>query len=141
MHKLKELRDELIDEAESYVGAIKDGHDDKDALCVKCLASAADHIDAILERHGMLDDGEEEKRSGRRGGMGDRRSYGMTYGMNDTGLEYGNDAGDRVERGRADATSGNDKRAMRELKRIAQDVDNPQLRNAIMAASRMAEPM
>ena len=137
MHKLKELRDELIDEAESYVGAIKDGHDEKDAMCVKCLASAADHIDAILERHGMLDDGEEEKRSGRRGGMGGRRSYGM----NDTGLEYGNDAGDRVERGRADATSGNDKRAMRELKRIAQDVDNPQLRNAIMEASRMAEHM
>ncbi len=69
--------------------------------------------------------------------MSGRRSYGI----DDTGLEYGNYAGDRVERGRADATSGNDKRAMRELKRIAQDVDNPQLRNAIMEASRMAEHM
>lgn len=137
MHKLKDIRDEMIEEIETYKGSIKDGND-KDAMCVKCLASAADHIDAILERHGMLeDDGEEEKRSGRRGGMSGRRSYGM----DDTGLDYGNNAGDRVERGRADATSGNDKRAMRELKRIAQDVDNPQLRNAIMEASRMAEHM
>lgn len=137
MHKLKDIRDEMIEEIETYKGSIKDG-DEKDAMCVKCLASAADHIDAILERHGMLeDDGEEEKRSGRRGGMSGRRSYGI----DDTGLEYGNDAGDRVERGRADATSGNDKRAMRELKRIAQDVDNPQLKNAIMEASRMAEHM
>lgn len=135
MHKLKDIRDEMIEEIETYKGSIKDGNE-KDAMCVKCLASAADHIDAILERHGMLeDDGEEEKRSGRRGGMSGRRSYGI----DDTGLEYGNYAGDRVERGRADATSGNDKRAMRELKRIAQDVDNPQLRNAIMEASRMAE--
>ena len=137
MHKLKDIRDEMIEEIETYKGSIKDGND-KDAMCVKCLASAADHIDAILERHGMLEeDGEEEKRSGRRGGMSGRRSYGI----DDTGLEYGNYAGDRVERGRADATSGNDKRAMRELKRIAQDVDNPQLRNAIMEASRMAEHM
>lgn len=137
MHKLKDIRDEMIEEIETYKGSIKDG-DEKDAMCVKCLASAADHIDAILERHGMLEeDGEGEKRSGRRGGMSGRRSYGM----DDTGLEYGNYAGDRVERGRADATSGNDKRAMRELKRIAQDVDNPQLRNAIMEASRMAEHM
>lgn len=133
MHELKKLRDELIDEAESYVGAIKDCHDEKDAMCVKCLASAADHIDAILERHGMLEeDGEEEKRSGRRGGMSGRRSYGMT----DTGPEYGS-IGDRVERGRADATSGNDRRTVRELKRLAQDTD--QLRQAIMDASRMAE--
>jgi hypothetical protein len=137
MHNLKDIRDEMIEEIETYKGSIKDG-DEKDAMCVKCLASAADHIDAILERHGMLeDDGEEEKRSGRRGGMSGRRSYEI----DDTGLEYGNYAGDRVERGRADATSGNDKRAMRELKRIAQDVDNPQLRNAIMEASRMAEHM
>lgn len=137
MHKLKDIRDEMIEEIETYKGSIKDG-DEKDAMCVKCLASAADHIDAILERHGMLeDDGEEEKRSGRRGGMSGRRSYGI----DDTGLEYGNYASDRVERGRADATSGNDKRAMRELKRLAQDVDNPQLRNAIMEASRMAEHM
>lgn len=137
MHKLKDIRDEMIEEIETYKGNIKDG-DEKDAMCVKCLASAADHIDAILERHGMLeDDGDEEKRSGRRGGMSGRRSYGI----DDTGLENGNYAGDRVERGRADATSGNDKRAMRELKRIAQDVDNPQLRNAIMEASRMAEHM
>ena len=137
MHKLKDIRDEMIEEIETYKGSIKDG-DEKDAMCVKCLASAADHIDAILERHGMLeDDGEDEKRSGRRGGMSGRRSYGI----DDTGLEYGNYAGDRVERGRADATSGNDKRAMRELKRIAQDVDNPQLKNAIMEASRMAEHM
>ena len=137
MHNLKDIRDEMIEEIETYKGSIKDGNE-KDAMCVKCLASAADHIDAILERHGMLeDDGEEEKRSGRRGGMSGRRSYGI----DDTGLEYGNYAGDRVERGRADATSGNDKRAMRELKRIAQDVDNPQLRNAIMEASRMAEHM
>lgn len=137
MHKLKDIRDEMIEEIETYKGSIKDGNE-KDAMCVKCLASAANHIDAILERHGMLEeDGEEEKRSGRRGGMSGRRSYGI----DDTGLEYGNYAGDRVERGRADATSGNDKRAMRELKRIAQDVDNPQLRNAIMEASRMAEHM
>lgn len=137
MHNLKDIRDEMIEEIETYKGSIKDGNE-KDAMCVKCLASAADHIDAILERHGMLeDDGEEEKRSGRRGGMSGRRSYGI----DDTGLEYGNYAGDRVERGRADATSGNDKRAMRELKRLAQDVDNPQLRNAIMEASRMAEHM
>ena len=137
MHKLKDIRDEMIEEIETYKGSIKDGNE-KDAMCVKCLASAADHIDAILERHGMLEDnGEEEKRSGRRGGMSGRRSYGI----DDTGLEYGNYAGDRVERGRADATSGNDKRAMRELKRLAQDVDNPQLRNAIMEASRMAEHM
>lgn len=137
MHKLKDIRDEMIEEIETYKGSIKDG-DEKDAMCVKCLASAADHIDAILERHGMLEeDGEEEKRSGRRGGMSGRRSYGI----DDTGLEYGNYAGDRVERGRADAISGNDKRAMRDLKRIAQDVDNPQLRNAIMEASRMDEHM
>lgn len=131
MHKLRELRDELIDEAESYVGAIKDGHDEKDAMCVKCLASAADHLDAILERHGMLEDDDEGKRSGRRMSRG--RSYGMGDGYDDMS--------DRVERGRADATSGNDRRAARELKRLAGDVDNPRLRQAIHEAAKMADNM
>ena len=71
MHNLKALRDELIEEAETYKGSIKGG-DPEDVACLKCLLSAADHADAILDRHGIED---EQEKSGRRAMR--YRSYGV----------------------------------------------------------------
>lgn len=105
MHNLKKLRDELIDEAESYAGAIKNG-DPENVACLKCLLSAADHADAILDRHGMAED--EEERTGRR-----TMRRGTMY------RGYGDDMSDGgIEPGRATRTRGNDQQMIRELKRL-----------------------
>lgn len=68
---IEKLRDEMLEQAISYRGHIQD------ATCsahVKCLASAADHLDAILMRH----EGEDESSQRR---MRSYRSYddGMGY--------------------------------------------------------------
>ena len=109
MHNLKQLRDELIDEAESYKGAVKGGNPD-DVACLKCLLSAADHADAILERHGIADDEEERtaRRTMRRGGMS----------------RYGEDMSDgNIEPGRATRTRGDNQHLVRELKKLLAEAE------------------
>ena len=82
MHNLKVLRDELIEEAETYKGSIKGG-DPEDVACLKCLLSAADHADAIIDRHGIEDaeqekSGQAKRRKGKTAaGTGDDRQNGM----------------------------------------------------------------
>lgn len=132
MHKIKQIRDELLEEVESYKGAIKDG-DEHDAMCVKCLASAADHLDAILERHGMLDDEDMEQESSKR-----RMRSMRSYAGDPTGARGYDDAADRVERGRA-YRSGSDRSVMRKLEKLGDEAESPEVRNAIMQAMQMAQ--
>lgn len=129
MHKLKQVRDELIDEAESYIGSIKGG-DDSSVVCLKYILSAADHADALLERHGLIEDSEQES-SGR------RSMRSRSYGVDPYGRSY-DDPANGVERGRTDRSGGGDHHIARELERLAEDVRSPELRRAIKNASRMA---
>lgn len=92
MHKMKQLKEELMEELESYAGA-GTAKLQKDALYIKALASACDHIDCICKRaedeEGM--DGQSRRMSG--------RSYAMDGG---TGRSYASGEMPRrvVERGR-----------------------------------------
>lgn len=128
MHNLKVLRDELIEEAETYKGSIKGG-DPEDVACLKCLLSAADHADAIIDRHG-IEDAEQEK-SGRRA-----MRY-RSYGVDPYGRSY-DDPAAGVERGRSDRTGGGDQHVARELERLGEMTQSPELRRAIKNASRIA---
>lgn len=115
MHKLKQLKDELMEELESYAGA-GTAKLQKDALYIKALASACDHIDCICKRpeaeEGM--DGQSRRMSG--------RSYGMS---GDTGRSYatGGMARRGVERGRdMSYASGMDE--AQEFERILENADD-----------------
>ena len=92
MHKLKQLNDELMEELESYAGA-GTAKLQKDALYIKALASACDHIDCICAR------AEEENGMDDQSRRMSRRSYAMDDG---TGRSYATDGMSRrvVERGR-----------------------------------------
>lgn len=99
MHKLKQLKEELLEELESYAGA-GTAKLQKDALYIKALASACDHICCICA---MAEDEE--------GGMDDqsRRMSRRSYAMDDgTGRSYATGGMSRrvVERGR-DMSYGN----------------------------------
>lgn len=115
MHKLKQLNDELIEELESYAGA-GTAKLQKDALYIKALASACDHIDCICAR------AEEEN------GMDDqsRRMSGRSYAMDGgTGRSYASGETSRrvVERGRdMSYASGMDE--TQEFERILANADD-----------------
>jgi len=127
MHNLKVLRDELIEEAETYKGSIKGG-DPADVACLKYLLSAADHADAILDRHGIED---EQEKSGR------RAMRSRSYGVDPYGRSY-DDPAVGVERGRAERSGGGDHHVAKELERLGEMTQSPELRRAIKNASRIA---
>lgn len=115
MSKLKQFRNEIKEEIESYAGA-GTARLQKDALYIKALTSACDHLGNICKME------EEEE------GMDDqsRRMSGRSYGMsNDTGRSYatGGMARRGVERGRdMSYASGMDE--AQEFERILANADD-----------------
>lgn len=116
MHKLMQLKDELMEELESYAGEPKTV---ENAMHIKCLASAIDHICNFCE------ESEEEESSSRRSMRG--RSYysERSYDNGNSGRRAYDDGMRRgdVERGRAWA-DGSDDETMRKLEEIKRTSDD-----------------
>ena len=115
MHKIKQLYDELMEELESYAGA-GTAKIQKDAIYIKSLASACDHIDCICKRS------EDENGTDDQSRRMSRRSYAMD---GDTGRSYASGEMSRrvVERGRdMSYASGMDE--TREFERILENADD-----------------
>lgn len=117
MHKIKELKEELLDELEGFAGKSKTKDD---LVCIKYLASACDHLCNIV----MGAEEEEYSRMSRRsyadgmGGSSGRRSY-------DGGGSYrrGRDSmGRYTSRGRS-WSEGPDEETMQKLEDLKETAD------------------
>lgn len=124
MHKIKQLRDELLEEIETYGGKV---HTTEAAAHVKCLASAADHLDNLV-RHAEED---EEEYSSR--GMSRRmsRRADPMYESYDDGMSGRRDNRGRfaVERGRS-YSDGTEE----EVERLMQKAQDEHTRRALQTA-------
>ena len=134
MHKLMQLKEELIEELESYAGEEKTV---EHAMHIKCLASAADHLCNICkdadeeEASSQRSMAQRSYRSGRSYDDGMRRSYddGMSGQPRDGRGRYD------VERGRAWGFSGDDD-TVKKLEKLAERSDES-TRRAINQAIQM----
>lgn len=118
MHKLEQLKDELITELESYAGVEKTV---EHAMHIKCLASAVDHLCNICKD--ADEDEMSSQRSMRMRSNRSERSYddGSSYDDGMAGRRSGNRYA--VERGRAwaDGPSKESIKMLEELKGTGDD--------------------
>ncbi len=109
MHKIEQLKEELLHELEDYAGRSKTKDD---VVCIKYLASACDHLCNVLAEVDEQEYSQRSRRSYESGGSSGRRSY-------DDGAKTGSSMRRYdVERGRAWSDGPNEEtlRKLEELK-------------------------
>lgn len=123
MHKLKELKEKLIEELEDYAENGK--FSEKDVESIKYMTSAVDHLCNIIEDYDgeeysnayMYDDGMSYARGGNRGGRG---SYARGRGRNAKRDSMGRYSSEGYSRAMDDMSM--------EIRRLMNDAPNDQVK-------------
>ena len=111
MHKIKQLKEELLEELEGFAGKSKNKDD---LVCIKYLASACDHLCNIA----MAAEEEEDY------SPMSRRSYGRSYDSGMSGRRHDGMGRYTVERGRGWSYSdGPDEETMHKLEELKGSAD------------------